>query len=187
MPDVRFKPIVGYENEYLIYEDGRVFSIRNNKFLALAPNKNIKYLQVNLWKNNKGKMFYIHRLVAIHFIPNPNNLPEVNHIDGNRQNNSISNLEWVSSLGNKEHAIRTGLRKYTNRLSKQEFIVLLDRVIAGESYQDLTKEVNYKVPFLSTKLRALAKELGKEDLLNESLIKQRNTRAIRNLINSGLI
>lgn len=187
MPDVRFKPVVGYENEYLIYEDGKVFSVRKNKFLVSKPNKTVKYFQVSLWKNNKEKHFYIHRLVAIHFIPNPNDLPEVNHIDGNRQNNSVSNLEWVSSLGNKEHAIRTGLRKYTNRLSRQEFIILLDRVIAGESYQDLTKEVNYKVPFLSTKLRALAKELNKEKLLNDSLIKQKSVRAVKNLKSSGLI
>lgn len=63
------------------------------------------------------------------FIPNPDNLPEVNHIDGNRQNNHVENLEWISSIGNVQHAINTGLKIYTNRLTEEEFLECIECVI----------------------------------------------------------
>ena len=170
------KDIIGYEGDYEIYSDGRVFSIKSNKFLKLSPNKDVEYLQVNLWKNNTNTWFYVHRLVAIHFIANPLNLPEVNHIDGNRQNNLKQNLEWVTRKGNIEHAINTRLRIYSNRISEEEFIECLEAVINGESYKDLSLRVPYKVPFLSTKVRKLAKVLGLEDYLDQSLKKQRADR-----------
>lgn len=69
-----------------------------------------KYLQVRLYdKKGKGKTLKVHRLVAQAFIPNPNNLPQVNHIDGNKQNNNVNNLEWVSNYENIQHAIKNGL------------------------------------------------------------------------------
>ena len=68
------------------------------------------YLHVNLWHGGKSKHFSIHRLVAIAFIPNPENKPEVNHIDGNKLNNRVSNLEWVTSSENQRHAFDMGLQ-----------------------------------------------------------------------------
>lgn len=61
---------------------------------------------------NKGKKFHlsIHRLVALHFIDNPNNYPEVNHKDGNKKNNHFTNLEWVTSSQNQKHAFKLGLQ-----------------------------------------------------------------------------
>ena len=72
---------------------------------------------------------------------------------------------------------QSGLQVYTNRLTKNEFLDCLYDVINGESYQSLSERVPYKVPFLSTKLRALAKEIGLETELNESLYIQCVTRA----------
>ena len=168
--------IKGYEH-YCISEKGEVFSKFKGDYLNTSPNAQVEYLQVSLWKNNVGKTHYVHRLVAEAFIPNPLNLPEVNHKDGNKHNNSVDNLEWVDSSGNSYHAVRTGLRTYTNRLTKDEFIACLHSVIGGESYQSLSERVPYRVPFLSIKLRAIAKELGLEEDLNISL---KNQRAARN-------
>lgn len=73
---------------------------------------------VNLWRNNKGKYFTIHRLVAMHFIDNPNNKPIVNHIDGNKLNNNVENLEWTTYGENNQHAYDTGLKKVSEKVIK---------------------------------------------------------------------
>lgn len=185
-----FLPIKNYEGLYEVSNTGLIKSVKRtiigkdgNKYsfkeriLKVQPNKFVEYPQVSLWKNNIGVTFYVHRLVAEAFIPNPKHLPEVNHKDGNRANNTVENLEWVDSRGNSIHAIQMGLKIYTNRLTKEEFINCLYDVINGESYASLSSRVPYKVPFLSVKLRKIAKELGLENELNESLYMQRVIRA----------
>lgn len=147
------------------------------RLLYQAAHKDTKYFQVSLWKENKSKNYYVHRLLAETFIPNPENKPEVNHIDGNRQNNALENLEWCTRIENVAHAMKTGLKIYTNKLTKKEFLDCLIDVINGESYLSLSKRVPYKVPFLSTKLRQIAKEFSLEEELNESIYKQQIERA----------
>lgn len=73
------------------------------------------YEEVGLSKNKKRKTFLVHRLVASAFILNPKNLPEINHKDGNKQNNLYTNLEWVTSSENQIHAIENGLQKFTEK------------------------------------------------------------------------
>lgn len=98
--DERWNPVKGYENRYEISDRGRVRSLKNG--LVMKPIKRQHgYLGVMLYGNGghptRGcKTLSIHRLVAEAFVPNPYGLPEVNHIDENKQNNSASNLEWVS-------------------------------------------------------------------------------------------
>lgn len=174
-------PIKGYEGRYEICSSGAVFSLRLGDFLKPATNPDTGYLHVSLWANNQGRSFNIHRLVAEHFIPNPDNLPEVNHKDGVRTNNDVGNLEWVTSSGNSYHAVRTGLRVYSNRLTRDQFLDCLQDVIQGESYASVSQRVPYKVPFLSTKLRKIAREEGLETQLDASLKAQRIERARRNL------
>lgn len=98
------------------------FPFKHKKKTTVQPYVNrTGYLCVNLYKNSKCYKFLVHRLIAIYFISNPQNLPEVNHIDGDKQNNSISNLEWVTHQENMKHAWSTGLRKirYVNMSSKR--------------------------------------------------------------------
>ena len=88
--------------------------IRNADGKLLLPEKSEKgYLKVRLCKHGKIFKKRVHRLVAEVFIDNPNDLPQVNHKDGNKENNSITNLEWVTDEENKEHAkrLRNGLWK----------------------------------------------------------------------------
>ena len=170
------KPIQGYEAQYTISDRGIVTRIDTGHVLKHFPNVQTGYICIDLWKNNVGTRLYLHRLLAQHFIPNPNQKAEVNHIDGIRDNFDLANLEWVTSAENSYHAVQEGLRVYTNRLSQEEFIEVLDAVIAGESYKALSMRVPYKVPFLSTKVRKIAKELGREEELNVSLQQQKTAR-----------
>lgn len=103
-----FRDIIGYESHYEISNLGRVRNKRTGRFIVTKQGK-LGYPKVNLWKSNKYKTILIHRLIGIHFIPNPLNYKEINHIDGNRTNNSIENLEWVSRKQNCIHAVETGL------------------------------------------------------------------------------
>ena len=190
---MNYSPVKGYEGNYEVSDEGLVRSIDRTilgrdgtnypfkgRVLRACPHKDTGYLQVSLWKDGVGTHHYVHRLVALAHIPNPENLPEVNHKNGNHADPRKDNLEWVTSRGNKIHAIETGLKTYTNRLTKDEFVECLQAVISGESYSSLSKRVPYQVPFLSTKLRSIARELGIEDELDASLMEQRIIRARSN-------
>lgn len=185
-----FLPVRNYEGIYEVSSLGEIRSLdrvvigsdgvrykRAGRALKPYPHKDVEYLQVSLWKDNIGTSFYVHRLVAEAHLPNLNCLPEVNHKNGIKTMNQKQNLEWVTSQGNKVHAVQTGLRTYTNKLTKAEFLECLDAVLDGESYANLSKRVPYKVPFLSVKVRQLAKEMGQEHLLDAALMEQRINRA----------
>lgn len=100
-----WKDIEGFEGRYQISTWGRV---RNAITMCIIkPYSNKKgYLKVGLMKGDKSIKFRVNRLVAQAFIPNPYNLPQVNHKDGNKVNNSFTNLEWTTNAINQEHARR---------------------------------------------------------------------------------
>ena len=103
------KPIQGYENKYLISSYGRVWSIRSKKWLKYSVPSN-GYAQVGLSLNNKRTSYMIHRLVAKTFLQKPTNKDYVNHIDGNKLNNRVNNLEWVTRSDNEKHAFANKLK-----------------------------------------------------------------------------
>ena len=109
---LKSKPIKGYENLYFITEDGKV--IRNGKKLKESKcggrKRGSEYLAIVLCKNGKVKTKYIHRLVAEHYILNKYNKKTVNHKDGNRLNNNVSNLEWATGSEQNLHAQKLGLK-----------------------------------------------------------------------------
>lgn len=91
-------------DDYEITTDGQIINKKTGHILKGQPNAK-GYLRVSISK----KLMFVHRLIAEKYIPNPNNLPQVNHKDGNKLNNSVENLEWVSNQQNRNHAVETGL------------------------------------------------------------------------------
>ncbi len=104
-----WKDIKGYEGLYQVSNLGRVKNIKTNRILKKWINTNDTYFRVTLYNNGSKKHFLLHRLLAIHFIPNPDNLPEVCHKDNNKQNFSLDNLEWGSKSYNSQCAYDTGV------------------------------------------------------------------------------
>ena len=125
-----WKPIIGYDGQYFVSREGDIMRRTGSKnqngetpphLMNLCDNGN-GYKIVNL----KGKMHYVHRLVASHFLDNLDNKPQVNHIDSDKENNHYSNLEWVYQSENTNHSIAAGgvnstnkNRRNINRLTKQ--------------------------------------------------------------------
>lgn len=109
-----WKDIKEYEGLYQVSSLGRVKSLNYNKTKKekiLKPHESRGYYNVTLYKNGFHKYYGIHRLVAKEFIVNPKNKTQVNHKDGNKKNNNIENLEWVTSSENMKHAFENNLHK----------------------------------------------------------------------------
>lgn len=125
------RDIKGYEGLYAATEDGRIWSYRSKKFLK--PGTDGKgYKLVILCKDKKRKTYRIHRLVAETFLPNPANLPQINHIDENKANNALSNLEWISLKDN----INFGTRTERSAKARQKKIICVE---TGEIFNSLTE------------------------------------------------
>lgn len=137
-----WKFIDNYEKNYQVSNFGnvkRLFGYITTKAGVVKPisenilNKTIKsngYETVMLSLNGKGKRFHVHRLVAIYFIDNPLNKPEVNHKDGIKTNNNVLNLEWMTEMENKNHAVENGLMCFgenrpTVKLSEKKVIAII--------------------------------------------------------------
>lgn len=111
---------------YILYEDGRLFSIRSQRFLSQIKNTNGYYLYYLTVEKNARKRFYVHRLLAKYFIKNddPINKTQVNHKDENRLNNSLDNLEWISMVDNLQY----GTAQKRSIKTRQKKVDLLDKM-----------------------------------------------------------
>ena len=112
--DNRLYDIPGFEGLYKITRDGRIYGVRQKHWKKLLYDKN-GYLKVTLYKEGKCYYYRVHRLVAITFIPNPDNLPIVNHINSIRDDNRVENLEWCTVQQNNIHALQYGNRDYSSK------------------------------------------------------------------------
>lgn len=117
---IEYKKI--YEN-YLISSNGKIYSLKSKKVLKPIIQDN-GYSYVTIHNNKIQKMFRLHRLVAETFIPNPNNLPQVNHKDENKQNNKVENLEWCTAKYNMNYGTRK--ERVAEMFSKKVYQYTLD-------------------------------------------------------------
>jgi hypothetical protein len=153
-------------DDYLIFEDGMIFSIFTNKEMSpgLCGKIGNRYLSIDLKKKTKRHWLKIHRIIAETFIPNPKNLPFVNHIDGNKLNNNVENLEWVTKSENKlnmNDEIRvdntSGIRgvRWNHRNQMWEAQLTKNYKIYRKSFSDKKSAIKYRKSF-KTKEEAIA-------------------------------
>ena len=123
-----WRPLIGYEGLYEVSNRGNMKSLNYRRTGKEGILKAVKdkdgYLRVQLWKDGKRKMYAVHRLVAQAFLPNPNNLPIINHKDENKQNNKVENLEWCSISYNNTYNDRD--KKVAEKLSKP--VIAIDKI-----------------------------------------------------------
>lgn len=160
-----FLPVKGYEGLYEVSNWGRVFRCKGSvekknrwgKYIYSIRRRELKqlffkkahYCRVNLSKNNKEILFFVHRLVATVFLSNPLNLPIVKHLDNNPQNNHISNLEWATQSNNVQQAYDEGRGSFVRAHGEEHIRAKLTdeivRIIRNSSLSGLILAQMYKV------------------------------------------
>ena len=133
-----WKVVAECNGEYKISNYGEVKSFKTGNWVTLKPRVNkAGYLSIAIHRKGKVKVYRINRLVALTFIPNPENKPQVNHKDGNKLNNFIDNLEWMTQNENVQHAWDNGLYESTRKaISKAQSKPVIDKV-TGKNYPSL--------------------------------------------------
>jgi hypothetical protein len=172
-----FKDVIGYEGLYQVSNFGNVISLNTLKYKSISDN-GTGYKKVNLWKYNKGKNLYVHRLVVESFISSIPKDMQVNHINGIKEDNRLDNLEIVTRSENIKHAFRTGLSKsqignyiatnksgYSNISIKQDkgksYFVVCIRMF-GKRFERRFKELFDAVVIHNQYMR----EIGRSDLIH---------------------
>ena len=140
--------IQDYPN-YLVYDDGRVYSKKRRIFLIPYIDRD-GYHNVILCKDGKRKYFLVHRLVAIHYIPNPENKPQVDHIDRNPSNNHVSNLRWATPSENRQNTIvqknnKSGIKNIS--YEKRDNCYRYVKVIRGNRHQKYFKTLEEAIAY----------------------------------------
>jgi len=118
----KIKVVDGYEGKYAVTTNGRVWNIRKNNWLKQHKTGR-GYYYVTLCKDNTSKNYKVHRLVGLAFVQNPDDKPQINHLNGKKSDNRVSNLKWSTARENMQHACDTGLNK-TFKLSYNQKIAI---------------------------------------------------------------
>lgn len=170
--------IARFEEKYEVTSSGLVWNKQKEHWQKQTLNPN-GYMKVLLSLGGEKKQLLVHRLVALHFLPNPYEYPLVNHKDGDKTNNDLSNLEWIGGSGNAQHALKTGLRGgFVPLQTRRE---LLQKVLNGEQVKDLYQGVVSHPNTLSRMLRQTAEKDGNKTQWDEIMKRNRQDAAKRNL------
>jgi len=149
-----WKEISGYDGRYKISNKGHVTSFRFKGKLLTPQKLKDGYIGVTLQRSDTSKnLISIHRLVAMTFIPNPENKPHVNHINGVKTDNRVENLEWVTPKENIHHSIKNGFQKTSGnrKLNDNDALIIRDAIKEGFSlaqicgYFKIEKTIAYNI------------------------------------------
>ena len=164
-----WKPIKGYEGLYEVSNYGRVrsldryvnsassktgYQLAKGRILKQCINTETGYSVIQIYKNHKKKGCNVHKLVAEHFIPNPNNYRTVNHKDGNKANNKVDNLEWVSQSDNLIHSYKE-LKRPVNKPSVHKQKIYYTTKNGKVYYAESIAEASRQTGVSETQIRRL--------------------------------
>lgn len=135
-----WRDVAGYEGLYQVSDRGRVKNVKRDAILSPAKN-NRGYFRVLLCKDGVKTNKFVHRLVALSFVPNPDNKPQVNHIDGCKENNGAINLEWVTQRENMKHAFIYENRRFELLLNTIDNAIASAIVEESERREALEKRI----------------------------------------------
>lgn len=182
----QWKDVAGFEGYYQISNAGKIRSLDRQeaqtnghpmtyKGKMMNPCKDGKgYRFMYLARNGKRKMYKIHRLVALAFIPNPYNYEQVNHIDGDKDNNSVNNLEWCTGAYNMQHSFHNGLHKKGERVSTA---ILTQAQVDEIRSRHIKRDGEYGA-------KPLAKKYGVSDMTIRNILNNKKWRAENEICNS---
>lgn len=178
MKEERWLPVVGYEGFYEVSSLGRVKSLNYNKTGKEKIMKQVKnrngYLQVGLCKNGKMILKSVHRLVAVAFIPNPNNYPQVNHINENKEDNRVDNLEWCTRKYNTNYGTRNERisSKLTNHEKKSKPVLCVETGVVYISAHEAERQTGVYHPNIIACCKGKYKTTGGYHWQYEDLLPQ---------------
>lgn len=137
-----WRAIDGYGEKYLVSDTG---GVKTSAGKIVKPSLNRGYPQVVLYLNSNPKCVRVHQLVAIAFIPNPKNKSTVNHINGIKSDNRVENLEWLTQIENKQHALLNGLvakreKHGMAKLLESSILIIRAKLAAGETCQKIANQ-----------------------------------------------
>ena len=165
---------------YTIYSDGRILSHYTNRYLSATDNGrgyyNVKLFIVKEGDRKIYRTVYVHRLVAEAFLLNPDNLPQVNHIDGNKRNNNVTNLEWCTAKANTAHALDTGLA--TRKQPKLSYAQLAEAcyLVVNNNYTTTQLAEHFNVcKNIRQWIKPVAKQLGLADQVQATLLASKHS------------
>ena len=140
------KLIDGFNNKYYIFNNGDVYSVYSKRFVKPKVNKK-GYILFGLIENGKQRTVFQHRLIAKAWIPNPDNKPQINHINSDKKDNRIENLEWCTNGENQLHSYKNGkIAAYKNKFGKdhnQSKKILIYKDGGGFEFDSLTQASVY--------------------------------------------
>ena len=173
-----FVPIAHFELKYQISSQGGIWNLEKQAWQSQIQS-NRGYMMVSLFMNGRREHLLVHRLVAKHFLPNPYDCDQVNHRNGDKSDNRVKNLEWMTQRQNIQHSLETSLR--AGYMPMKTKLALVERVLGGELIRELAHECGRREESLSSMLRRAADEHGIGDAWKQEMKRRRTVVAIRNL------
>jgi hypothetical protein len=170
--------VAGFAGKYEVFPDGRIWNVHREKWQSQSDAG--PYLKVHLHDGRAEHQLLVHRLVAMHFLPNPASAPIVNHQDGDKHHNAVGNLEWVSEERNAQHALELGLRGGYIPVPQKR--ALLHAVLTeSATVLDLARHTGRRMETLHRMLRVQADKDGLTEQWQANAWKTRRKASMRNL------